>query len=218
MVKTNQNRRLRLSKCGAVRIGIAALVIFSTFTYVGAIQKIERLSKSVRGDEEKEILKRMKEHPDVPISLENREGSPLFIQEANVKEITSYDYHRLTGVTTDSNSYVAFPKVKLINNTDKRAIGFALFFINKRTGRIRGFKVSRTTVDPHGEYSVIPNEWVTPDKLTRVNKEGGVVHIKKRVNYDSEKMWLAGSAGDFVLKVAEVDFEDGSRWSRYSSR
>lgn len=212
MLKTNGENR-RVSNRVVTSTTIAAIVIFSIFASGAASQH-----KLDATDGEKEILKKVRQYPDTPISLQNREGCPILIQVASVKEITIDEYYQFTRKKTDSNEYVSFPKVKLVNKTDKRLTGFALFLSNSRTGRIDFFKVSRTTVEPNGNYSVVPNEWVTPDKLVQVTADGRTVNIKKRPNLDSEKMWLEGTAGDLVLEVVEVAAEDGSNWSRNSSR
>lgn len=215
MLKNTENRRF--SSRVVTSITIAAIVVFSIFASGAASQDIERSSKLDTTDGEKEILKKVRKYPDTPISLQNREGCPILIQDANVKEITSDEYYEFTRMKTDSNRYVSFPKVKLVNKTDKRLTGFALFLSNSRTGRINFFKVSRITVEPKGGYSVAPNEWVTPDRLVQVTADGKTVNIKKRLNLDSEKMWLEGTAGDLVLEVVECAAEDGSNWSRNSS-
>jgi hypothetical protein len=215
MLKNGENRRF--SSRVVTSATIAAIIIFSIFASGAASQNIERSSKLDATDGEKEILKKVRQTPDTSISLQNREECPILIQDANVKEITSDEYYQLTRMKTDSNGYVSFPKVKLVNRTDKRLTGFALFLSNSRTGRINFFKVSRITVEPNGDYAVAPNEWVTPDKLVQVTGDGKTVNIKKRATIDSEKMWLEGTAGDFVLEVVECAAEDGSNWSRNSS-
>lgn len=195
---------------------MVVILIFYIFAIGAARQDVQRSSKLLAADGEKEIVKRVKQYPDAPISLQNREECPILIQEANVKEITSDEYYQLTRMKTDSNVYVSFPKVKLINKTGKRLTGFALFLNNSRTGRTNFLKRSRTTVEPNGDYSVVFNEWVVPEKLTQVTDNGKTVNIKQRLNLDSEKMWLEGSARDFVLEVVEVTLEDGSKWSTKS--
>lgn len=215
MLKKGKNTRFssRVVTCGAM----AAIVAFSIFASGAASQHIGPSSKLEATDGETEILKKVVQYPDAPISLQNREGCPILIQDANVKEITSDEYYQLTKMKKDSNRYVSFPQVKLVNRTDRRLTGFALFLSNSRTERINFFKVSRISVEPNGDYYVAPNEWVMPDKLSQVTADRKTVNIKKRPNLDSEKMWLEGAAGDFVLEVVECVAEDGGNWSRNNS-
>ena len=217
MLKTNENRTFNLTKRAASSTALAGLIIFTILAGGAVGQDIERSSKTTISDEEKEVIKKVARYPDSVISLQNREECPIFIQKASVKEIANDDYYQLTGMRTDSSRYVGFPKVKLINKTDNSLTGFALFLTNSRTGRINFLKVSSTSVEAKGDYSVVPNEWVVPDKLVQVTSDGKTVNIKKRLNLDSEKMWLEGTAGDLVLEVVEVEFKDGSKWSRRGS-
>ncbi|HXU35723.1 MAG TPA: hypothetical protein VN937_05125 [Blastocatellia bacterium] len=211
------DEKARFTKSVVTSTAIVTILIFSVFAIGAARQDVQRSSKLVPADGEKEIVKRVKQYPDAPISLQNRERCPILIQEANVKEITSDEYYQLTRMKTDSNLYVSFPKVKLINKTDMRLTGFALFLTNSRTGRTNFLKRSRITVEPNSDYSVVFNEWVVPEKLTQVTENGKTVNIKQRLNLDSEKMWLEGTARDLVLEIVEVTLEDGSTWSRNSA-
>jgi hypothetical protein len=192
----------------------AVLMFLSVLQRPTMGQAVKSSSKSADEKTERRILRIINRHPDLPISLNNHGEAPLFIQDARVKQIGEPEHRKLTGVSRDSTEYVSFPTVRLVNNTDKRITGFTLFLKNNRTGHIHGFKVWRTVVEPHGDYSINPNEWVAPEKLTRVSDDGQTMNINKRVNFASEKMWLAAGAVDLVLELIDAQFEDGSGWSK----
>jgi hypothetical protein len=113
---------------------------------------------------------------------------------------------------TDGLVYVTFPKVTLLNATDKRMTEFMLFFRNTQTAQIHAIRISRTSVLPHQDYIIESNKWVTPDKLVQLTSDGKTANIRKQQGLDSQKMWLQGTAGAFVLEVVEATFEDGSIW------
>ncbi|MEK6303697.1 MAG: hypothetical protein AABO41_23580 [Acidobacteriota bacterium] len=200
----------------ASAVAMVMLVIFSYSQADG--QEVERSSKLSAAEPDTEMVKKIKQHPDLPIDFETQEAAPLSIEQAGVKEITKAEFRRLTGIVADSTKYAAFPKVTLVNQTDKRMTGFALFLKNNTTGRTHFMKRTGTSIEPHSGYSVVPADWVAPEKLVQAASSAGEAKIiKKKASFDSGKMWLPASASDLALKVVEVYFEDGSSWSSNSS-
>ena len=197
-----------------IRVAAVALITLSVLPSRGAGQNTQTSLRSSDQDSEKRIVRIVNRHRDLPITLNNNNEAPLFIQDALVKQIAESEHRRLTGVSKDSAEYVSFPTVRLINNSDNRITGFTLFLKNNRTGHTHGFKVWRTVVEPHGDYSISPNEWISPEKLTRVADDGQTTTIKKRVNFDSDKLWLPARAGELALELMEAEFENGAKWSR----
>ena len=197
-----------------LRVAALTLITLSVLPSLGAGQNTQTSSRSSDQDGEKRIVRIVNRHRDLPIAFNNNTEAPLFIQDARVKQIAESEHLQLTGVSKDSAEYVSFPTVRLINNSGNRITGFTLFLKNNRTGHTHGFRVWRTTVEPHGDYAISPNEWVAPEKLTRLADDGQTTTMKKRLNFDSDKMWLTARAGELVLELMEAEFENGAKWSK----
>lgn len=160
--------------------------------------------------------------PDVPIRFENPAGAPLVIQSAYSKVITSAEYKQLTRDhgTSAFSQYATFPTVTLINNTDQRVTSFALLLRNKQQPERRNFvKLSKISIEPYSDYILAASEWVLPDKQVQVTASGEVIKMvaggetrQPTPDLGSQKMWLPADASDLVVKVAMVEFKDGSVW------
>lgn len=206
MLRRYTTKSLTVTNRAAVVVSIAAL-----FTVFISGIALGQSSKRTTGEGKREIVERVRQYPDSPISFENYEEMPLLIQEAKVKEIGNAEYYQLTGFTTDSPKYISFPNVTLTNNTDQRVIGFALAVGNKQTRRMDGVKLTRISIEPHGSYSVKAGDFIRPERMVRITKSGKVIN-RLNPDLDSEKMWLRGSVSDMVLTIGIVDFENGTRW------
>jgi hypothetical protein len=175
----------------------------------------ERTSDKTAKQQKKEILKKIKRSPDIPISFENSEGAPLTVTEATVKQISNAEFQQLVGFTTDSDRYSLFPKVTVKNNTGQRVTGFVVMVGDRQTRRIHGVKFHGITIEPNGSFIVNPSDWVRREKKVRVTDEGQVILNEAgqpSIDLDSEKIWMRARARDLVLIVGLVDFENGTRW------
>jgi hypothetical protein len=214
MRKANENRPFIPTSRAAVMATITALaLVFVTISGIALGQS----SKRSYGSGKSEMVERVKLYPDTSISFVNYEDVPLSIQEAKVKEIGNTEYYQLTGLTTDSSKYISFPNVTLVNNTDQRVIGLTLAVGNKQTKRIHGVKLSNIIIEPHGSYAVKASDFVRPERIVQISQSGKVTN-RLRPDLDSEKVWFQGSAGDIVIVVGMVDFENGNRWITDSSK
>lgn len=156
-------------------------------------------------------VKRVSQYPDSPIAFDNYTGVPVLIREATVKEIGSGEFTLLTGLPTESLSYVSYPNVALLNNTDQRVISLALAIGNRSARRINGVKLGKISIEPHGTLAVKSADFLRSERIVTINKSGKVTE-RLRPGFDSEKMWLRGRASEMVMIVGTVELEDGTTW------
>jgi hypothetical protein len=199
------NGRLGLGMC------LAALIILPMSDLSTAQEIAGGRAAKAPSQTKKQVIQKVKAAPSLPTSFENFDGVPLLINEASVKEITDADYYHLTGLSKGAARYTTFPSVTLTNNTGQRITGLVLMVGDRQTRRIHGVKLYSISIDPHGSFSVKPEDWVRPEKMVRVSASGKITESSKP-GLDSEKMWFPAGVADLILRVGQVEFEDGQRW------
>lgn len=204
---TNDNSEFATSSYAAVVASIAALL-----TILISSTGLAQSSKLITDEGKRDIVEKVRQYPDSSIEFENFDGVPLLIQAAHVKEIGSAEYYQLTGLTTMSYKCASFPNVTLTNSTSHRVTGLVLVVGNKQTKRMRVMSYTKINIEPHESYSVAASDWLRPETKVKITRGGKVVKQAKP-DLDSEKMWLQASAGDLLLRIAEVTFENGNTWT-----
>lgn len=164
------------------------------------------------GASKQRLIKQIGGYPDVQVAFDNFDGVPLRIETAHVKEIGTLDYHNLTGSVKDSDRYVTFPEVTLTNTTQSRIVSVVLMVGDRPSKKIHGVKLDKAIIEPNGIFSVKSSDWVGPENAVRVTADGAA-HRATKPGLDSEKMWWPTSASNVVLRVAQVEFEDGTKWT-----
>lgn len=167
--------------------------------------------RPVSDEVKQEIIDRVKGYPDVSVAFENFQGVPVTIESATVKEIGSGEYYRLTGLPGGSPGYTTFPNVRLVNNAGQRIVGLVLVAGNMPTRRLHGVQFNKISIGPDESYSVGAGDWVRRERAVAV-ASGGTARSRLEPGLDSERMWWPGTAGEMLLRVAVVEFENGTRW------
>ena len=211
MWKGDEGKRRCLISRLTVGVCLTVLIVLSAQSKGSAQDITVGRSTKAADQTKKQIHKKVKGYPNIPVSFENFDEVPVFIHEANVKEITNTEYYQLTGFAKGSSKYTTFPNATLTNNTDQRITGLTLMVGNKQTRQIHGVRFYSISIEPHSNFSVKPSDWVRSEKTVRVSDSGRITkHLKPTL--DSEKMWFAASVTDLVLRVGAVEFEGGQKW------
>jgi hypothetical protein len=211
MWKDNERKRWCLISRLTVGVSLTVLIVFSAQSTGSSQDSTVGQSTKTADQLRKQLHKKVKGYPDIPVSFENFDQVPVFIHEANVKEITNTEYYQLTGIDKGSSKYTTFPNVRLTNNTDQRITGLTLMVGNKQTRQIQGVKLYSISIEPHGNFIIKPSDWVRSEKTVRVSDSGRITtHLKPTL--ESEKMWFAASVADLVFRVGAVEFESGQNW------
>jgi hypothetical protein len=198
----------------SISLSISTALLFN-FSAASLALGQDMTGGNIGNPERIQIIKQLKQYPDIPISFENPEEAPLHIELATVKEITDNEFYLITSSTIDAKKYTTFPKVNLVNNTSQRVTRFVVMVGNRETRKIHGISFYDVNIAPQGSFSVKPDDWVRPETKVRVADNGEIIRNKTgqgSVDLDSEKMWLRANAGNLVLKVALVEFENGTKW------
>lgn len=211
MSKSVTRRRSSLGNQLKLGICLAALVVLFTANLGNAQEVAGGQATKAASQTKKQVMQRVKATPNQPASFENFDGVPLLINEASVKEITDADHYQLTGMSKGVSKYTTFPNVTLTNNTDQRITGVVLMVGDKQTRRIHGVWLHNVSIDPHSNFSVKPEDWVRSEKTVQVSATGKISQFSKP-GLDSEKMWFPAGVADLVLRVGQVEFEDGHKW------
>lgn len=201
----NVNRKIILFSCCA-----ASLLLAVTFALSGTT-KSQQLRVPNQKDKN-DLLRQVESSAEMPFNVVENDDSPFKITEARVKEISGYEFTKLTGKTTDLVTVSSVPEVALINTSGKTITSFFMVVRNAKTRSVRGFIQSKVSVAPGQSYTIKREGFANPEKVT-VADNNGVRQIWVQPNFDSEKYWLDfEKSPDVFVTVAQVTFDDGSEW------
>lgn len=192
-----------------------ATVLMSAVIAVMAVAwntgKIALAGKSSQAEGKGRILERVRKSPDISVLTGNADGSPLFIRDAGVKEISGEEYQLLTGNKSDSGRQVSYPNVEIVNNSGKVVTTLIVCFQAGDSVRRRCHMVHDFSWQPAASLSIESWKWIIP--TVRLRQTGNKFEEdKSRPDLDRAEMWQQGRATDFVVYVGKIDFADGSSW------
>lgn len=215
MFRTRQSKRFAFKRHMAIGICVAVLMIIAITIGISKKAVVGNSSIDDANSRNKAVIERVANSSDLPIAVDNSEGSPLFILAANVKEVTDGEYQQLTGIKADSLNHITFPNVKVVNNANQPVKEFALCLVHKYSDRKECILRTNLEIEPSKDFSVDAVTWAGPRRamLRKFSKKEGLFQEdKSRPGLDSEEMWLPGSVADYTLVIASVEFANGNKW------
>lgn len=193
--------------------GIVITVLFFVLTAVviGTQGSVKMSQK------DQSMLEKVKNSIDNSVEIDRGEVPTLTISEASAKEITESDYKELTGNKALSVQNTTFPKLILVNEASQKITGFGLLCKNKNTGRIYFLKIGKIIIAPSESYDVFSRDWLSPNKQVKADSDGNIIKErlysdKNPTDFDVPEMWMPGKAGDLIVKVGMIEYEDGTTW------
>ena len=142
----------------------------------------------VYGDEAKQLLKALAPSPQIPISFENVDRSPLAIVGGSISTVERRQPDVSTVATVVESEYAVSERINVVNRTDRRIRGATLEFTDVSL-RMRFNLSARVAVEPYGS-SVFGELRDDAPVLTALRMRPGQLSVK----------------------VLEVRFEDGAIW------
>jgi hypothetical protein len=177
------------------------LLLLGAVTFAGSLMVFAGTSGQKRSD----VVERIVALPSIPIDADNSERAPMSVTRARVKTLTGAEYRDLLGVGgTITDHYVSYPETRVSNDTNKTVTEFGFVLSNKRLPDTHWAAVIHQTIAPYGKFSHPSIAWVG------VPKAG--IEDPNKAAWSSAGMWLTGTAEDYSIYVAEVDYADGSTW------
>lgn len=180
-----------------------------------AVDNSIRKSTANDSKRKKEIVESITRSQDNPIVIDNSENPPILIQSASVKQVTGAEYQHLTGVNSTSITYVTFPSVELINNSDRTIKEITLLLVDKHSNKNKVLMLMDRNIEPFTSFHIESVDWAKPRKqMTKklIEKDGVFQEDTSLPTLASEEMWLPGGFRDFSLLVGQVKFADGREW------
>ncbi|HEX8088173.1 MAG TPA: hypothetical protein VF762_04930 [Blastocatellia bacterium] len=159
------------------------------------------------------IIEQIKASSGRRINADNSQGSPLYIQEATVKEISGEEFAKLVGEAPRHFRQATFPDVVLQNGSGKTIRSFALVARSAADTPDSGYILIKKnlSVAPGATFRVGSSEWPQADRVS-VQREGKFVSGLRQPGLDSAKSWIPGASSDLGVTVGMIEFEDGTRW------
>jgi hypothetical protein len=163
--------------------------------------------------QKRKIIKKIKASQSLQIYSDNSQGSPLYIQEASVKEISGDDFTKLAGETSKNLKQATFPDVTLVNSSGKTIRSFAIAVKSSVDKPKSGYILlkNKLSISPNSTFSVALSEWPKAERGS-IQKGDRFIYGLRRPGLDSAKSWIPGAASDLSVTVGFVEFEDGTRW------
>jgi hypothetical protein len=192
----------RIGLCGVMLIFLPSVAVIGNSMFLNTGQY-------------KDVTKKVKRSPEVPLAVDNTESPAVSIQVASAKQITGHEYEQLTQGLPASARYISCPTIKVTNNTNRTVKAFALGIINKQSNSLDILRMGSHPLEPFEEFVVQPAEWAKARKKmtkTFVHDAGVSREDKSLPGWSSEEMWLPGNVDDFYIFIGEVEFSDGTRW------
>lgn len=158
------------------------------------------------------VLSRIKASSGVQIYADNSQGSPLYIKEAIVKEVSSDDYTALVGESSRYFKQTTFPDVTLLNISPRTIKAFSIAV--ESNANKQGYVIispKTLSIAPNTTYNVSITQWTRPEKVY-VQRGEKFVNVWQRPGLDSTRSWIPGASSDLRIVVCMVEFEDGTRW------
>jgi hypothetical protein len=192
----------------------AFLVSLMAVAFVGGVVTLNAQSDAALNERQKrKLMKRIKASQPIQIDSDNSLGSPLYIQEASVKEISGEDFITLAGEAPRHLRQSTFPEVSLWNGSEKTITSFAILIqsATDKPNSWHGLLKSKLSILPNSTYKIISSEWPRAEKVF-IEKEGKFVSSLQQPGIDSAKSWIPGAASDLKVVVGMVEFDDGTKW------
>jgi hypothetical protein len=192
---------------------VCCLFMFSAVALALGIRTRSRTLQDSNPREKERTLKQIERAPEQSLKILGNDDCPLKLTEARVKEIPGVLFTKLTGKTTNLETVISVPEVRLVNVSGRTVNKFFLFVRNPEAHFTRG--VGRTVSLKPGEvYTVERSYFAAPEKTTTMGANGQAEEKLITLGMDSEKMWLnKGARPDLYVTVARIEFEDGSNWT-----
>jgi len=144
--------------------------------------------------------------------LENGD-SPLRVSEARVKEISGFQFTRLTGKTTDLPLVSSVPEASLVNSSGKTITGFVFVVRDPESKVTRGIIQNRVSIAPGQTFSVIRQAFLKSESVTMAEANGQIQQKLVQADMNSEKYWMPfADRSRLFATVAKVSFQDGTVW------
>lgn len=189
------------------------ILLLATVSLSGSVILQAQTIASSNERQKSRILKRLKASDGVQIYADNSKGSPLYVQEATVKEILGDDFTILVGEAHKHFKQATFPEVTLSNGSAKTIKSFAIAVksaVDKpRSGYI--LLKNNVSIPPSSTYKLTSGEWPMAERVS-VEQAGRFVNVLRKPGLDSAKAWIPGSASDLRVTIALVEFDDGTTW------
>jgi len=191
----------------------ALLVLFLSAPVLGGlVVPSTRAHASPNQQEKSRVLRQVKASSAVQIFADNSQGSSLYIQEANVKEISGDDFLTLVGEPPRHPKLTTFPEVTLVN-TSRTIKSFAIL-IQSSIERPKGGYVllkRNLSIAPNSTYTVTSSEWPQAERVS-IQRGDKFVSSLRQPGLDSSRSWIPGAASDMRVTIGLIEFDDGSRW------
>lgn len=159
------------------------------------------------------LTQRIEGSSSVQVFADNAQGSQLYIQDANVKEISGDEFKILVGEPSAYLKQTTYPEVTLMNGYTKTIKSFAII-VQSATDKPKSGHIlmkKNLSILPNGTYKVLSGDWVKVEDIS-LEQEGKFINRTKQPGLQSAKFWLPGAASDLRVTVGLVEFEDGTKW------
>jgi hypothetical protein len=164
--------------------------------------------------QQKKLIKKIRRSSPVQINSDNSFGSPLYIQEATVKQISAEEFTLLVGETPRHVIQTTFPDVVLLNSSPKVIKAFAVVVksaIDKPKSGYVLFK-DNVSIPSNSSYTLRSNEWPRAERVS-IQEGSRFVNVMRKPGLNSAKSWLRGAGSDLKITVGYVEFDDSTRWT-----
>jgi hypothetical protein len=186
---------------------LAGLIVV-TNSFVGATQQHEDKGRI------DPVAKRVEDLSAIQIQRDNLHSSPLYIQEATVKEMSREEFLVLVGESASYVTQTTFPQVALLNDSSKTITAFMLLVRSASESPDKGHFLlkSKLSIPPNSTFKVAPEEWPMSERVT-TEKDGKFLSRSQQPELKSIKSWIPGTASELKITVGLVEFADGSKWT-----
>ena len=130
------------------------------------------------------IINQIRSSSAAPIYADNSQGSPLYIQEASVKEISGEDFTRLVGEPPKHFRQSTFPEVILLNGSARTIISFAISVQSAADKPNSGYILLKKnlSIPPNSTYKLLPGDWPKAERVS-VQEEGNTSILYKSLDW-----------------------------------
>ena len=146
------------------------------------------IPRHIFGDDASRLLEALASSPQIPISFENADRSPLTIVGANVSAVSFQKPGESTITAAADTRYAVDARITVVNKTDRRTRALTLGFAYENL-RTRFELQDRIAVEPYGSSIFGEQQRELPELIS-----------------------LPMRPGQLSVKVLEVRFEDGTVW------
>ena len=195
---------------------MAVITLLMMMSAVVVVSGQPNKSESSRKQRLDNILAEVLSSPRFSTGIDNRAGSPVSIIDSSSLEISGKVYRKLTGRKAPSGKATSYPDIILFNNSD-RTVTQALLVLSNETSRMRARRmIGGIKIEPHSAYVVDREGWMVSELLRDqpepVKGQPKIMSKKEILRYDSDRVWLLGSAADWSITVAMTRQDGGERW------